>query len=533
MSDKKTKYLDLLPKTLLDDFIYNRVVPFLGAGFSKNADSINGDKICDWNELGKQIASYIPGYEYKNPLDALSLFESKYTRIKLIETIEKILDLQSKKPSSTLLSFCNIPFNIICTTNYDTFIEDSFRINKMPYSLVVTEESLPINYNDCTKIIKLHGDFNNPRELIITEDDYDNFLEKHKLLCTYISNLFINHTILLIGYSFDDNDVRQLWKIIRNRLGKMTTPGYVLLVDASDFEIERFKYRGFNVINLPGDRENYKTILRDLFDEIKLEIENKNYEYTIYSDNEYSNASKIPSKYNNMCLLVCEEKDVSNLKEYLGDLLVQNNIVLTTVYDIVMPNNTILSKIRIMSDKCSFCIFNVDSSNIRILREFYSSDVKKFIYISNIKNKDFIPNEISNSVIFYDLSLNNNKNFIRELQTKIKKILPKKNDDFLEKLINNNEYSAAVLLVFRELEIALNDIPTNGYSISYKMRSLTGTDDESIIELKNVLMYISIRNKIAHSVYSVSEEEAREIVRSVKNVIEMINNKRIVIKNIK
>ena len=32
------KYLHLIPKPLLDDFVNNRVIPFVGAGFSKNAD---------------------------------------------------------------------------------------------------------------------------------------------------------------------------------------------------------------------------------------------------------------------------------------------------------------------------------------------------------------------------------------------------------------------------------------------------------------------------------------------------------------
>lgn len=32
------KYILSIPKPLLNDFVNNRVIPFVGAGFSKNAD---------------------------------------------------------------------------------------------------------------------------------------------------------------------------------------------------------------------------------------------------------------------------------------------------------------------------------------------------------------------------------------------------------------------------------------------------------------------------------------------------------------
>lgn len=36
------KYLKYIPKTLQEDFVNNRVVPIVGAGFSKNAIALRG-----------------------------------------------------------------------------------------------------------------------------------------------------------------------------------------------------------------------------------------------------------------------------------------------------------------------------------------------------------------------------------------------------------------------------------------------------------------------------------------------------------
>ena len=66
------KYITSIPKPLLKDFLDRRVIPFIGAGFSKNADIPKGLSMPDWNELGKLAANEIPGYNYANDaIDAL------------------------------------------------------------------------------------------------------------------------------------------------------------------------------------------------------------------------------------------------------------------------------------------------------------------------------------------------------------------------------------------------------------------------------------------------------------------------------
>lgn len=51
------KYLKYIPKTLQEDFIDNRVIPFVGAGFSKNAIAPEGASILDYAVLfgGKAV----------------------------------------------------------------------------------------------------------------------------------------------------------------------------------------------------------------------------------------------------------------------------------------------------------------------------------------------------------------------------------------------------------------------------------------------------------------------------------------------
>lgn len=262
------KYLKYIPKTLQEDFIDNRVIPFIGAGFSKNGILLDKSSIPDWEGLGKRVATYISNYSYINAVDALSLFESEFSRTKLIELLARELKINQLKPGNAHRALCDLYFGTICTTNFDFLIEQTLNEKNIPFSTIVSEERLPISTHEKTKLVKLHGDFNHPERMVITEYDYDTFINSNKILSTYISNLFITKTLLLIGYSFDDSDIRTLWQIIGSRLGKLSTPAYVVLVEASPIEIARFERRNIKVINIRGNKSNYPDILTTFFNEI-------------------------------------------------------------------------------------------------------------------------------------------------------------------------------------------------------------------------------------------------------------------------
>lgn len=117
---KEYTYIRHIPKPLIKDFISNRVVPFVGAGFSKNADIPDGIVMSDWNELGKKVAAELPDYQFDgNAIDAFSYYEALYSRSKLVELLMRELHIGEIMPGETFESFCNLFNGIICTTNWD------------------------------------------------------------------------------------------------------------------------------------------------------------------------------------------------------------------------------------------------------------------------------------------------------------------------------------------------------------------------------------------------------------------------------
>jgi hypothetical protein len=120
-----------------------------------------------------------------------------------------------------------------------------------------------------TLLLKLHGDLHHPERIVATESDYDGFLTAYPLLATYLSNQLITKTAVLIGYSLDDPDFRQVWHVVTQRLGRSRRPSYAIMVGANASDIARFERRGVHVINLPGPKSRYDEILASTFRELR------------------------------------------------------------------------------------------------------------------------------------------------------------------------------------------------------------------------------------------------------------------------
>jgi hypothetical protein len=89
-----------------------------------------------------------------------------------------------------------------------------------------------------------------------------------------VTNLLVSHSLLFIGYSLSDPDVRQIWRLVDTYLAELRRPSYVLLVDPSADEVSTYERRRVTrVISLPGARASYGTILTLVFEQILNEIE--------------------------------------------------------------------------------------------------------------------------------------------------------------------------------------------------------------------------------------------------------------------
>lgn len=112
----------------------------------------------------------------------------------------------------------NLGCSVIYTTNYDHTLEDAFLATKKPYKRIVGVDDLAsIGYN-ATQIVKFHGDMDDESSIVLAEQDYFKRLDFESHLDIKLRADMLGKSILFLGYSLSDINIRfliykldQLW----------------------------------------------------------------------------------------------------------------------------------------------------------------------------------------------------------------------------------------------------------------------------------------------------------------------------------
>lgn len=97
----------------------------------------------------------------------------------------------------------------IITTNWDLLLENLFA--KDNYKVYVGQGSLLFsNPQKIAEIYKIHGCCTDPKSLVLTKKDYDDFHKKNPYLAAKLLSIFIEHPIIFMGYSLHDENIRSI-----------------------------------------------------------------------------------------------------------------------------------------------------------------------------------------------------------------------------------------------------------------------------------------------------------------------------------
>lgn len=102
---------------------------------------------------------------------------------------------------------------IILTTNYDSFIEDSYNSSsKYKITKYIGQKGFFKSTYDYAELYKLHGCIESPGDIVITGEDYTNFEQNSVLISSKIISLMMTSPIIFMGYSLTDINVRKIIK---------------------------------------------------------------------------------------------------------------------------------------------------------------------------------------------------------------------------------------------------------------------------------------------------------------------------------
>lgn len=521
----KPKYIQYIPSPLLRDITKGCCVPFIGSGFSLNADIPEKEKMLMWGELGEEFRKEVPGLKTQSPLEAISAFEYKYKRPALAEKMKEVLLTGKCKPGTCHYAFCKLPFNVVCTTNFDGLLEDAYKLVDKNVKVVVDETQLAIASDLKTvEVIKLHGDINRPITMIATEEDYDTYLDTHKLMATYLGNLLITRTPLFIGYSLDDVDFRQIYQVVKTRLGAMKRNAYVIKVNANEVEIEQYKRRGVTVINLPGDTKDYKQILTKVFLEIQ-DYVNLNREIDLPEGSAVASELKNPNRQNDVCFFMSTNAQLAEYKDELFRALRDKGFEPLAMTE--LNGRNFYADVAALTYRCSFVFLDLESDII--LPNDFNMGLDKNHTVFLCKNEKInLSKAHGYKTIHKKYDEYDNLNVEQLLTDILADIENKRNHLLYKKLYEDGYYQQALIEVVKRLKIALiKKLGTSPEESRMYMQLFKIANERGIlnnVDMQKVSAIIRLRNSSVHTNLEISKDQAEDSIEYIEEILAQIEN---------
>ncbi len=240
----------------------NKVIPFVGAGVSKEIKYKDGSKVFpNWEELLRSFVIDIKEDSKKNVIDAL-LDDKPIDYLDIADRIEKCLtknEFNRKIKESFDINFSEIDentlllaktvwglnSNLVITTNYDKVIYNSCNdINKKYWDIEAIHEQATSLRDEITKPIvwHIHGHIDNVNNIILTSKKYNELYTKNSQDSKYKSALetlravIQSKSLLFIGFSLDDEFIVEQLNRTIEIFGENSHEHYILCKKGSIVE---------------------------------------------------------------------------------------------------------------------------------------------------------------------------------------------------------------------------------------------------------------------------------------------------------
>jgi hypothetical protein len=256
-----------IPTDLIEAFKEEKGGLFIGAGMSRAVGLPSWKEMLnDLVELARNV-SYKPNREFIDSCVELLDDPSKFLIV--AQELKDFLQDSFRKyiiqkfsdncppPSKSHLKLMEYPYKFIITTNYDTLLENAYvTIHTKQAKAYTFKDSPDIAYdlwNGRPFILKAHGDANKTQQgIILTEMDYRQILFQEKGYQSILQTLFTTKTILFIGASLSDPELKLLLSFIHSSFHGGGPTHYALISEKEMNNVEAESWRkNFNIQIIP------------------------------------------------------------------------------------------------------------------------------------------------------------------------------------------------------------------------------------------------------------------------------------------
>ncbi|WQV99867.1 SIR2 family protein [Helicobacter pylori] len=234
---------------------------FAGAGISAES------KLPKWGDLINELQKRLYGETKKNE-DYLVLAEKFYNQFGesfYYQTLKSLIPDSTKK-NDLHLGIVRLNIKNLITTNWDNLFEQAINEEGRFFNIIKSDKDIGSS-TGFAKFIKMHGSLDE-NNIVFKEQDYLEYSKHFPLIENYIKGVFSTDTVILLGYSLSDQNVKQIISWV-NSHSKSVKPIYFIKT-AKEFdriEFEFYKNKNIHILytqELFEKKGHYEELLRFL-----------------------------------------------------------------------------------------------------------------------------------------------------------------------------------------------------------------------------------------------------------------------------
>jgi len=255
--------IDRIPDRVIDAARAGHLVPFIGAGVSRQAKTNVKDAFPTWTELIHYLKRYAARRgditeDESAEMDKL-LAQGKHLMVAqalkhemgdaFFEVVRYRCAPRDAEPAAIHRRLFDLNCPLILTTNYDCLLEDGChqQIGKRAHA-VTFKHAAAVQH--CLRgeshaggrplVFKIHGSVESDGgDLVLAESDYRNLLYREPGYRTILSAVFVTRVVLMMGFSFADPELSVLTESIRESLKHRGYPDYLVLPKGEKGPVEK------------------------------------------------------------------------------------------------------------------------------------------------------------------------------------------------------------------------------------------------------------------------------------------------------
>ncbi|MBV9945638.1 MAG: SIR2 family protein, partial [Myxococcales bacterium] len=246
---------EMFPQSLVDALASGEAAVFVGAGIGCASG------LPTWEKLIAPLRIEGTPEDASAP-DVAQFYLNAAGDSRLVAVLKDAIDSRDARPSEIHTALVSrLPLRRIYTTNFDDLIERACALASRPCERIVNASTLTTAAPHALRVYKLHGDFTAPGEIVIATEHFEDYEATHPVLAKEIAHTLTESTVLFLGYSFNDPNIRNLLSTVRRETRRFMKQHFIVQLTQRETVLRELRRRNLEPIALaPGSSPEDRTM---------------------------------------------------------------------------------------------------------------------------------------------------------------------------------------------------------------------------------------------------------------------------------